>query len=225
MIDEKALRRLTPIASQVTSGLIADQIRELIADGTFPQGAQITEQSLTAALGVSRGPIREAFQRLIQENLLRNERNRGIFVVELTSADIIDIYNTRAAIEIAAMEAVIARQDGSFVAEAEEILHEMERLRARGDRAGVSELDLQFHLLLIKSSRSPRLERAFGTLMVETRMCLKALEHVTLAQKDNVEIHQDMLKAVRAQDMDMARRAVRAHNQTVLRDFGLVPAA
>ena len=82
--------------------LVAARIRAGIFDGAFPPEGQLNEVELVRELGVSRGPIREAFQRLIHEGLLRAERNRGVFVVALDSASIRDVYFVRDVIERAA---------------------------------------------------------------------------------------------------------------------------
>lgn len=222
MLESDPMERLTPFTPLVTSAFIADQVRELIADGSFPQGSSISEAALATAMGISRGPVREALQRLVQEGLLKNERNRKLFVPQLTSDDILDVYRTREAIEVSAMEAVIGRPDSAeFIRGAQALLEQMAVHMAEGDRKLVSSVDLDFHLLLIRASRSPRLERAFATLIVETRMCMNELEHIYRSQDDSVEIHQRMLDAIIDKDMDAARAAVRAHNQTVLRDFRL----
>lgn len=214
--------RLTPFTPQVTSAFIAEQVRELIADGSFPQGSPISEAGLASALGISRGPVREALQRLVQEGLLKNERNRKLLVPQLTGDDIRDIYRTREAIEVAAMEAVMEREDSAFLEEGRKLLQRMAAYYEEGDRKMMSSVDLEFHLLLIDESGSRRLQRAFATLVVETRMCMNELEQIFSSQDDSVEIHQKMLDAVVAKDMDAARAAVRAHNQTVLRDFQLM---
>lgn len=220
--DRDPMERLTPFSPQVTSAFIAEQVRELIADGSFPQGSSISEVAVATAMGISRGPVREALQRLVQEGLLTNERNRKLSVPRLTGSDIIDIYRTREAIELSAMEAVINRPDNEEVIDdASALLAQMAAHVAEGDRKLISLADLDFHLLLIRESKRPRLERAFATLLVETRMCMNELERIHRSQDDSVEIHQHILDAVITKDMDAARAALRMHNQTVLRDFKL----
>jgi len=59
-------------------------------------------------LGVSRGPVREAFQRLIQEGLLEAHPARGVFVPQLVAGDIADLYLARGAVEIAAAQLLAA---------------------------------------------------------------------------------------------------------------------
>lgn len=57
-------RILTPLVQESTPAIIARKLRDAIANGDFPPGSQLTEAGLAADLGVSRGPLREAMQRL-----------------------------------------------------------------------------------------------------------------------------------------------------------------
>ena len=100
---------LEPLQLQSTPAVIADRLRAEILQGRFPPHTQLAEVELARQLRVSRGPIREAMQRLIQEGLLRAERNRGVFVVELGSDDARDIYLARGVVERAAA-AIVARR-------------------------------------------------------------------------------------------------------------------
>ncbi len=65
---------LEPLQLQSTPAVIADRLRAEILRGRFPPHTQLTEVELARQLQVSRGPIREAMQRLIQEGLLRADR-------------------------------------------------------------------------------------------------------------------------------------------------------
>jgi DNA-binding GntR family transcriptional regulator len=215
-----ALNRLTPIATRATSGLIADQIRELVADGSFTPGSQITEVSLAVALGVSRGPVREAIQRLVQEGLLRNERNRGIFVPVLTREDVEDVYRVRAAIELTAMELLMRRStDDPFFDGLDLLLDGLQAAFVAHDFAEVSSLDITFHKKIVHACGSVRIARAFETLEVETRMCLNELEFAYPSHPDIADWHRHMVRAMRARDPDLAKKAIEFHNATVLQDL------
>ena len=214
-----ALGRLTPISNKATASNIAEQVRELVADGSFEPGAQITEVALANALRVSRGPVREALQRLVQEGLLENERNRGIFVPRLTIEDIQDIYRTRSAIELCAMEIIMGTDNEDYLDRADEKLGLLETAMTSGEYKLVSQLDLEFHMDLIRETRSKRLMRAFDTLIVETRMCLRSLEYTYEHQGDVVQVHRRMLAAVRDSDIHEAKEAINEHNATVMRDL------
>lgn len=106
---------LEPLQLRSTPALIADQLRSQILEGRFPPHTQLAEVELARQLQVSRGPIREAMQRLIQEGLLRAERNRGVFVVELGLDDARDVYLARGVIERAAAAIVVKEQPLSLI--------------------------------------------------------------------------------------------------------------
>lgn len=109
-------RVLAPIVQESTPAIIARKLHEAIANGSFPPGSQLTESGLAADLGVSRGPLREAMQRLTAEGLLVSHRNRGLFVVSMDDDDIRDMYIARTAVERAAIEQVISADDPESVA-------------------------------------------------------------------------------------------------------------
>src|SRR3954468_4154381 len=83
---------LDPVVQESTPAIIARKIRDAIARGDFAPGVQLGEAELAKELGVSRGPLREAMQRLTQEGLLVSYRNRGLFVVSMDQDDFRDIY-------------------------------------------------------------------------------------------------------------------------------------
>ena len=67
--------------------------------GALEPGSRLSEQGLAASLGVSRGPLREAIQRVGAEGLIEFQRNRGAFVREIALEDIEDMYEARVIIE------------------------------------------------------------------------------------------------------------------------------
>src|SRR5919108_2735600 len=100
---------LGPLNPESMASIIARQLRAAIMYGSLPPGSQLAEAELAARFGVSRGPLREAMQRLVQEGLLRSEHNRGLFVITLEPDDVRDIYAARAAVERAAVSLILAR--------------------------------------------------------------------------------------------------------------------
>ena len=130
--------------------LVAGRVRDGILDGTFARpGAQLAEAELATQLGVSRGPVREALQRLIHEGLVTAERNRGVFVVELDVSDARDVYFLREVIEQAAASR-LARLRGrqGVLGELTAVVDRMERMTDApwGD---LVDIDLEFHRTLV----------------------------------------------------------------------------
>jgi DNA-binding GntR family transcriptional regulator len=188
---------LEPLQLQSTPALIADRLRSEILEGRFPPHTQLAEVELARQLQVSRGPIREAMQRLIQEGLLRAERNRGVFVVELGLDDARDVYLARGVIERAAAAIVTKQRPQAALAELQEIV---DRLAASVGAPWSETIahDLAFHQTLVEAAGSARLSRMFRTLIAETRLCLIRLEPFYQEGTEVVAEHQAIIEALRS---------------------------
>jgi DNA-binding GntR family transcriptional regulator len=204
-------RGLGPLKIETTPSLVAARIRDGIFDGTFRPGAQLNEVEIARELGISRGPIREAFQRLIHEGLLRAERNRGVFVVALDEDAIRDVYFVRDVVERAAALQLASSRDKEALRRLKEILQSMESA-LDGDWLDLVGIDLEFHQSLIHSAHSSRLERAFEPICFETRLCLSYLEAYYEHRQDLVDEHRAIYEAIRSgDDARLVERLVREH--------------
>lgn len=202
---------LGPLKIESTPSLAAARIRDGIFDGTFRPGAQLNEVEIARALGISRGPIREAFQRLIHEGLLRAERNRGVFVTDLDEDGIRDVYFVRDVVERAAALQLASSRDEEALRKLADILHSMESAMD-GDWAGLVAIDLEFHQSLVLSAHSPRLARAFEPIWFETRLCLANLEAYYGHRQDLVDEHRAIYEAIRSGgDQALIERLVHEH--------------
>jgi DNA-binding GntR family transcriptional regulator len=203
------LSELEPVERRSTAAIVADRIRTAIMRGTFPPGTQLGEVELAAALGVSRGPLREAMQRLVAEGLLRSERHRGLFVRELDAADVRDVYTARTAIERAAGLLLLA---GDRAAAAERLTAALARMEAAADDpVALADADHAFHAEFVAASGSPRLRRMADTLLVETRMCLAALQETLPPAAALISEHRELRDAVRAGDAERMTAVLEAH--------------
>lgn len=187
---------LHPIEQESTPSLIARQLRTAIAAGRFAPGTQLAEAELARELGVSRGPLREAMQRLNQEGLLVGYRNRGLFVMDLDADTVRDIYLARGAIERAAVESLIeVGRNG----EADALLSIVQEMQARSEDPNskeMSEIDLRFHETLVALADSPRLIRMHRTLLTETRLCLTRMQGTYDSAEVRVREHERIARAV-----------------------------
>ncbi|MFF5369498.1 GntR family transcriptional regulator [Streptomyces sp. NPDC013187] len=197
--------------------MVLDRLREDIIDGTLAAGTQLSEVELATSFGVSRGPIREAIQRLIQEGLLRGEPHRRVSVPLLTREDIADIYLARTALESAAVQSIIAS------AKSEETFKELDsnvRAEAAAEAAGdwqtARKYDLEFHTILVAASGSQRLQRMFSTVISETRLCMGALtteeaRHHHKAHSPDEVNHRKISELIRDGDAPGALAALKKH--------------
>lgn len=206
----------TRVNRESTAGLITRQLREAIMYGRLAPGTQLSEAALAAQFGVSRGPLREAMQRLVQEGLVRAEPNRGLFVKELNDQEIADLYTARIAIETAAGRKIIREQRTGAVTALRSANEAMQAAAEKGDLEELSDADLHFHEVLVSGADSPRLQRMHQTLMVETRMCLTALEGTYRDPEDQVTEHRRIAEAIASSDAEGLVEAVESHMQEAL---------
>lgn len=200
---------IEPLAQESTPSIIADKLRKAIGHGEIKPGTQLGEADLARKLGVSRGPLRDGMQRLTQEGLLISIRNRGLFVIDMTPEEIRDMYLAREAIERAAARKIL---DGNYEAAGKALLEiANQMLDADGDPAAIGELDIAFHELLVRSAESPRLSRMHRTSIVETRMCIHALEETYLATDARALEHERLANAIRSGDAELTDRLLMDH--------------
>lgn len=179
-----------PVRKRTLAEVITTQLRQRIVDGSYTPGAQLSEVELATRFDTSRGPVREAIQRLVQEGLLVSHPHRGVFVPELTYEDINDLFLARGAVERAAMLELIGHGvPAKTLAQLEQQLGEMARAREAGDWSGLAAADLAFHEAIVEAARSPRLNRMYSGLAGETRLGLNILVSSFEGRSDYVEEH------------------------------------
>jgi DNA-binding GntR family transcriptional regulator len=212
-------RFIEPVPRESTPSIIAEKLRSAISHGELRPGAQLVEAELARELEVSRGPLREAMQRLTQEGLLVSFRHRGLFVIELTDADVRDIYIARTAVERAAAAEIFEQGNPAQAGAAlSAIVKKMARASDRRDRAAIGARDIDFHKALVEQSRSARLFRMHQTLLTETTMCITALQETYPAPDLRVPEHQGIADAFTDKDAALADRLIIEHmNDAVVR--------
>ena len=192
------------------ASMVGERIRSSVIEGVLPPGAQLNEVELAATFGVSRGPVREAMQRLIQEGLLRSEPHRGVFVPVMSAEDIEDIYLAREALESAAVRRITGTSRAASAYKAlDKIVRGMEAAKNADDWTLFANLDMDFHTALVAAADSHRLERMFTTVISETRLCLSMGTSAFKGRSDLVQEHREISEMIRMENTTAAVEALR----------------
>jgi DNA-binding GntR family transcriptional regulator len=213
---------LFALEGRPTAQLIADQLREQIVQGMFRPGEQINESVLASQLNTSRGPVREALQRLCQEGILVSRRNRGVFVLELAVDDIREIYAVREAVETTAADALLdAGQDQveDTCQVLTSVIEEMAKQVAVSDWQAIARLDMDFHTAFVSGAGNSRLIRIYETLAAESRMCVLNLAVAYPRIDILVQEHQNLLDLLAAGDREALHEAIARHMQKAVEDL------
>jgi DNA-binding GntR family transcriptional regulator len=194
------------------SGLVTEQLREAILSGVYDLGSQLSEMEIAKQCGVSRGPVREAVQRLIQEGLLHSEPHHGVFVADFNDEDLIDIYFAREAIEGAAVRVIASAGRGREVAKVlAETLTLMKSAHGVEDWARVADLDMRFHTQLVEAAGSHRLNRMYRTLVAELKLCMHLLVGGYRGRQCFMEDHEALVNLIGGGDLGAIQAELSKH--------------
>ena len=187
------------------AGQVAGAMRDAVLSGVFPPGQQMNEAELAGRFEVSRGPVREAMQRLVQEGLLVSHPHRGVFVVRLSEADLADVYLARSAIESTALRRIADLPDREPLAgHLAAAVAGMAAAVAVADWADVADSDLAFHRALVDAAGSPRLSRMYETVQAETRLSFQHLMSGYRSSAELVDEHRRLAALATGGDLQAA---------------------
>jgi len=212
-------------ANRILSDQVASQLRVAIVRGRLAPGQHIVEKEIAEAMGLSRGPVRDAFKILENQGLVARYPHRGTFVTGMMMQDAEEIYSLRGALEILAVEYAIKNATDAQLDELDRIVDRMaERIEANYTQGEATDLDMQFHDALYQISGHARLQAAWAALRGQVSLLI--LTHRRLDPADfrekGVEYHRQIVACLRQRDTEAVNAAVRKH---LASSFGTIAAA
>lgn len=197
--------------------LVQNQLETMILEGQLAPGSKLTEIPLAALLGVSRGPIREAFRVLAEKGLVRVEKNRGVFVRNITVSEADAIYEVRVALEELIVKKLASAPQNtrrSLQAELEKLLSRSGKLANKGDFANCHAANIEFHDRLAALTGNATLLDSYRRL-VNALSLFRHQAHVKIRDasslKASVADHQAILAAITDGKGTLACRLIREH--------------
>lgn len=191
--------------------VVADRLRQMIVDGTLRPGTWLNERELCDVLKVSRTPLREAYRMLASDGLLAIQPKRGAMVVELSGADIENIFDV-----LAVLEGLAVRQAAQRATDAE--LKHIADLHARmlegyraGDIKAYFAASMGTHIAISRAARNPALQASYDRLNLQ----VQALRYKSNLDPDEwaggVADHERFVAALLRRDGEEAERLIREH--------------
>jgi len=192
--------------------LAQQELERRIISGEIAAGTKLNEVEVASALGVSRGPVREAFSALSQAGLVRVEKNRGVFVRQVSLEEANEFYEVRAA-----LEGLIGKLAARRIA-----IDEIEQLRAVVRRMHMTQksrradeyfvLNVEFHDLLARAARNNALLANYRGVVNQLDLYRRATisrgqENIPLSTQE----HEAVVEAVAARDEQRAEALLTEH--------------
>jgi phosphonate utilization transcriptional regulator len=211
-MESDADDRIEMVRRHSLTALVRDEIERHIVDGKLAPGDKLNEAEWATRLQVSRGPVREAFRALEQAGLVRNEKNRGVFVRTVTLAEADEIYAVRAVLEEAACRMLAARIDATQLATLRAHVDAMRGALDAADHGAYARSNVAFHDTIVASAGNGKLYETYRRLVGELSLFRRAALSVRGdAMEQSLAEHRAILSALAARDADGAARQMLAH--------------
>lgn len=208
MTDQATSLRATGDAARIAY----DHILQQIQSGELASGARLREQSIAAAAGVSRTPVRQALNRLAAEGLVVIEPNKGAQVAQYDDAEVASMLDLRATMEPQAVRAAVQRLTEQQLEELERLHEQMIGLvRSRRSWIELAELNNQFHAIFVENCGSRPLTLAVQAL-VRPAMVVRTFERYTAKALDrSMQHHAELVDAAHCRDGAWAESVMCSH--------------
>jgi DNA-binding GntR family transcriptional regulator len=203
-----------PRSGNSFSDRVERALRDRILHGDIAPGERLNEVEIAAELGVSRGPIREALQRLASDGLIELQAHRGAFVRRLGPAEVRDLFEVRLALETTAARLAAQRATDAQRADLDALV------RAGADPVGHADVRFlgarDLHARLAEATGNPALATHLTLVNQELRLLRTRSGEVPARAEHAVAEHAGIVAAVRAGDADGAAAAMDAHLRSAL---------
>jgi phosphonate utilization transcriptional regulator len=211
MAQATAPTALQLVQSNSLPALVQVEIEQMILRGDLAVGEHVNESELAARFGTSRGPVREALRALEESRLVRSEKNRGVFVREISIAEADEIYDVREALDQLIGERVAERATEEQLRSLEAVVANMAQVAARQDIKSYHALNLEFHDMLLEYAGNSRLTESYRPLTKALLLFrLRGLQDGGGFAVSNTE-HGAVVDALVARDGARAGRLLRRH--------------
>jgi DNA-binding GntR family transcriptional regulator len=209
--------KMQPLSRGLASAVVA-RLSAAIHSGDLAPGERLNEEALASALGVSRGPIREALTHMERQGLVIIRRNRGAYVARLQRDDVDEVYSLRLALEGFAVQRAVKFIEPEQLAEMQAIVDKMADDPAHPmTEQGAADLDIAFHDLIYQASKHQRLYECWTTLrgQIQIMFLTRNVANPDFREQ-NPSVHQELLDAIKNRNED---RALALTNENIRRSY------
>lgn len=192
----------------------AKALHGAILGGEFAPGSRLIELDLATRFNVSQGTIRAALKHLHAEGLVEHRPRRGNFVISVDEADVFEIAVLRNALESLGARLAAKRIDDAGRKSLDRVMQAMRKAIKAGNRAKLTELDLEFHRTVIEISGHRRLMEVYKRLESQTRLFLQLTDHLYANAGDILALHEPLAAAISEGNAEAAFLLANRHTDT-----------
>ena len=194
--------------------LVYTSLKSAIAKMDIYAGAEeirLDERKLSADLGVSRTPVREALTVLEQEGFVRSEPRRGVFLVRKTKDEIVDMIYAWAALESMAARLACLNAPDEQLRALRAMFPEFYAAQSSEIIDDYSNANIRFHQTIISFANC----RVISDITSNLFMHIRGIRRIAIKQDDRISKsareHQEIINALEQRDGSLSEYLVRNH--------------
>lgn len=175
---------------------VASILRSSILSGGIQQGQSITLDSISEQVGMSRTPVREAFQILASEGLLELRQNRCAIVKGISIEAIKDHYEMRVLLETEALRRACERMNDTTLEAIKRVNEQGRRAKESGDTQAYNLANQAFHMTIWEAAESEKLKFFLSSLWngLSMNRLVTAQEYAAISLGDHDKIVEQLSK-------------------------------
>jgi len=199
-------------------------LRARIVSCELAPGQRISETEIASTYQVSRQPVREAFIKLAERNLVSIRPQRGTYIRRISVPDALTARFIREAVEVDLVRRAVARTSAQMVATLDAQILEQQQAARADDPAAFMRLDEAFHRSLARFADAPAVSEYLDDLNVPMNR-VRSISARQFSPEKLVVQHAAIVDRIRHGDADGAEAAMRAHLQEFNKDLPKIIAA
>lgn len=190
---------------------VYQKIRSQILLNQISANFRLKEDDCAKKLGVSRMAVREALNRLLGEGLVYDGEKGGYYVLELNKNDIPEIRQVRQVLELGALDLMKGEVSNDQILQLESLCDDFSSMVKNEYFSGACEVDMKFHLELVKLPNNPRLTHLYQL----SHIPLFHYELGKMIMLNDYEVtnreHRDIVNALKSDNIELAKKLLIKH--------------
>jgi DNA-binding GntR family transcriptional regulator len=187
------------------------RVREMIVEGRWAPGEMIPELEISAALQVSRTPVREALKVLVAEGLLTTSPRRGASVKLVTPEEARDVLEATGDLEAAAGRRATQRASDATIKNIGRLHDRMLSAFEAGQRLPYFEANLAIHRAIVEAGGNLVVASLHATLIARMQRIRYACTNLPGNWQGAVDEHVEIIAALNARDGERLAQVLIAH--------------
>jgi DNA-binding GntR family transcriptional regulator len=199
------------LRSMTLSGLVQDEILRGIKTGELTVGAKLNEIDLAERLRISRSPVREAFRALEEAGLVRLEKNRGVFIRDLSDTEAAELYEVRAGLDEMAGRLLAPRVTPEQIEELGKLVTQLETSSISGGVNHYFPLNIAFHDRMVEMTGNTMLLGLYRQVVNRMHLLRRRGFSVSGSSTASHAEHRIILDALTTRNAEATAHAMRQH--------------